>query len=83
MESSVPFTFRVASGERSAVTVYNLWSIDSANQITATDDPAEMREIIRALLVAGWSLDNLYLGIDNTGPALSGAELGAWLEERT
>jgi hypothetical protein len=65
------------------MTAYDLWSIDSANQITTTDDPAEMREIIRALLHAGWTTDNLSLDGEGWEAAISGPELAAWLEGRT
>jgi hypothetical protein len=41
-----------------------------------------MHEIIRALLHAGWTLDNLSLDGPGFETALDGPELGAWLEGR-
>jgi hypothetical protein len=64
------------------VTALDLWDISSANRITATDDAAEMREIIRALLHAGWSVDNLSLDGEGWEAAIVGGELVAWLEGR-
>ncbi len=56
-----------------------LWTIDSGNRITTTDDAAEMREIIRVLLVGGWTADNLSLDLGDG--ELSAAELLAWLTD--
>lgn len=58
---------------------FDIWDLSSGNRITATDDEAGIRQILRELLASGWLADNLSLGLSDGVTVLDGAELVDWL----
>jgi hypothetical protein len=58
----------------------DLWDLSSGNRIIESNDELLVRSILRDLLAAGESLDNLSLDGPDFETAIDGPELAAWLE---
>jgi hypothetical protein len=73
-----------ATGSTASGFQYEVWELESRSLIMAYDDEDEALDLVRQLLAAGWSADDLVIGAENAGldvedlpPALTGAALAA------